>query len=104
MVVGVLTPGRGHVVASVLSKPFCFPIEASFMHSLQFMVEFGPCTGNFTVRDHKVGQQSLVLLQPQQDHVSFHAIANYEQIRNTDNFLMRLLLKKKKLIPCTGWL
>lgn len=33
---------------------------------------------------------------PQRDHLSFHAIANYEQIRATVSFLMRLLLKKKK--------
>lgn len=31
---------------------------------------------------------------PQQDHLSFHAIANYEQIRATVNFLMCLLVKK----------
>lgn len=33
--------------------------------------------------------------QPQRDHVSFHAFANYEQIRTTVSFLMRLLLGKK---------
>lgn len=39
---------------------------------------------------------------PQRDHLSFHAIANYEQIRATVRFLMCLLLKKNNVIPCAG--